>query len=148
MTGIYRRNVTATREDVDQNRHVNNLVYVRWMQDVAIEHSAARGWPMERYLAAHSGWVVRSHFIEYLQPAAEGDELTLLTWVNAMKGTNCTRRYLFWRERDRKEIVSASTVWVYVDIATGRVQRIPEELRAAFPVVDDGAARAALTAAP
>lgn len=140
LPGVYTRRITVTRDSLDQNRHVNNLVYVRWMQDVAIEHSAARGWPMARYLEERSGWVVRSHFIEYLQPAGEGDELTLLTWVNEMKGSNCTRRYLFRRDRDGKQIVTASTVWVYVDLDSGRIRRIPEALRDAFPVVDDATA--------
>ncbi len=142
--GIYTRRIVVSRDDLDQNRHVNNLVYVRWMQDVAIEHSAAGGWPMERYLAERCAWVVRSHFIEYLQPAGEGDEITLLTWVNTMKGSNCTRRYVFWRARDGKQIVTASTVWVYVDMTSGRIQRIPEELRGAFPVVADETALASV----
>lgn len=132
--GIYTRRIVVSRADLDQNRHVNNLVYVRWMQDVAIEHSAAGGWPMERYLAGQSGWVVKSHFIEYLHPSGDGDELALDTWVDEIKASSCTRRYRFVRERDAKPIVTASTVWVYIDLASGRARRIPEELRAAFPI--------------
>lgn len=141
---IYRRRIVVSPDDLDQNRHVNNIVYVRWMNDVAIEHSAAGGWPMSRYVDERAGWVVRSHSIEYLQPAGEGDEIALVTWVNAMKGSNCTRRYAFFRTRDRKQIVSAATVWVYVDLASGRILRIPEELRAAFPVTEDAAALATI----
>ena len=143
--GVYTRRIIVAADDLDQNHHVNNIVYVRWMNDVAIEHSAAGGWPMSRYLDERVAWVVRSHAIEYLRPAGEGDDITLMTWVNAMKGSNCTRRYVFVRARERKQIVSASTVWVYVGLDSGRIQRIPEALRAAFPVTDDAAALAGVT---
>jgi acyl-CoA thioester hydrolase len=55
-------------EAIDANRHVNNLAYLGLMQDVALQHSAARGWPVARYLETRTGWVVRSHFIEYFAP--------------------------------------------------------------------------------
>lgn len=142
--GIYTRQITVGRDTLDQNRHVNNLVFVRWMQDVAVEHSVVRGWPLERYLSEDSAWVVRSHFIEYLQPAVEGDGLTALTWVNAMKNSQCTRHYLFWRARDRRPVVTAETLWVYVSVSSGRIKRIPETVRAAFPLVGDAEAKAAL----
>lgn len=142
--GIYTRRIVVAPGDLDQNRHANNIAYVRWMNDVAIEHSAAAGWPMSRYADERAGWVVRSHAIEYLQAAGEGDEITLVTWVNAMKGSNCTRRYAFWRGRDRRQILDASTVWVYLYLDSGRVLRIPDALRAAFPVTEDAEGLAAV----
>ena len=67
------------------------------MQDVATEHSAAQGWPLERYVALGAGWFVRRHTVEYLRPAFAGDTLTLLTWVAAFERSSSPRRYLFFR---------------------------------------------------
>jgi acyl-CoA thioester hydrolase len=130
-------NIDVTDEAIDANRHVNNLAYVRWMQEVAIMHSTARGWPMERYVATHTSWVVRSHYVEYLRPAFKGDRLALLTWVSEIRSRRSTRRYLFWRPADRVEIARAETVWAFVDTRTGRAREISPEVRATFEVVTD-----------
>ena len=68
MPAIYLHNVKVTDEHIDIQGHANNLVYLRWMQDAAVAHSAAQGWDGERYRELSAGWVVRSHFIEYLVP--------------------------------------------------------------------------------
>ena len=131
---------------IDVNRHVNNLVYLHWMLEAATAHSAAQGWPLERYLAAGCGWFVRSHFIEYLQPAFAGDALLLYTWVKGMAGRTSARSYLVLRERDGAAVAKAETLWVFVDFRSGRPVRIPPDIVAAFPVVaDDDAELAALT---
>jgi len=122
---------------IDVNRHVNNLEYLRWMQDVATAHSAAQGWPLERYVDLGAGWFVRSHTIEYLRPAVEGDSLSILTWVAGFGSGSSPRRYLFWRAADRQIVARAQTLWVFVDFATGRPTRIPAALRSAFEVVPD-----------
>ena len=98
---IYSKRFPVPEEAIDRQGHVNNLAYVAWMQDVAIEHSAAAGWPMDRYLALGAGWVVRSHFIEYLRPAFAGERLAVFTWVPEFTQRSTPRRYLFVREPDR-----------------------------------------------
>jgi len=84
ITGIYTRRFRVPADAIDVNGHVNNLAYVAWMQDVAIEHSAAAGWPMERYLQLGAGWVVRSHFIEYLRPVFAGERLAVQAVVEGV----------------------------------------------------------------
>ncbi|MEJ2216818.1 MAG: acyl-CoA thioesterase [Gemmatimonadota bacterium] len=135
MPRIYTRSVEVTPEAIDANGHVNNLEYLRWMQEVATAHSAAQGWPVERYLATGLSWFVRSHFIEYVSPAFEGDTLSIYTWVKGMGSRSSPRRYLFWREHDGKAIARAETLWVFVDMRTGRPHQVPPELRDAFPVI-------------
>ena len=66
---IFSRRFAVPPEAIDLQGHVSNLAYVGWMQDVAIEHSTAAGWSMRRYQELGAGWVVRSHYIEYLRPA-------------------------------------------------------------------------------
>jgi acyl-CoA thioester hydrolase len=141
---IYAKRFAVPSAAIDRQGHVNNLAYVAWMQDVAIEHSAAVGWPMDRYLTLGAGWVVRSHFVEYLRPAFAGEPLAIHTWVPEFTQRSTPRRYLFVRENDRQLLAQAETRWVFVDLATGRRRALPEELIAAFEVVpDEGEARRA-----
>lgn len=138
MPRILVRSFPVPPDVIDVNGHVNNLAYLRWMQEVAIEHSTARGWPVERYLATGGGWVVRSHFIEYLVPAFTGDEISILTWVADLRGKSSRRRYLFFRPADARVLARAETLWVFVLAGNGRPASIPDDLRSAFEVVPEG----------
>lgn len=130
---------------IDANGHVSNLAYVAWMQEIAIEHSTAAGWPLERYREIGAGWVVRSHFIEYLRPAFAGDRIGVHTWVPRFDQRAAPRRYLFVRDGDRRVLAQAETRWVFVDLATGRRRPLPQELIESFEIVaDDAEVRAML----
>jgi acyl-CoA thioester hydrolase len=147
MSRIHVREFVVPESAMDVNRHVNNLEYLRWMQDVAIEHSAARGWDMPRYLAEGVVWVVRSHSIEYLRPAFAGDRLQLATWVADLRPRSSRRRYLFRRPADGQIIARAETLWVMVNATSGRACTLPAALRESFEVVaDDGEVMARLGA--
>ena len=137
VEGIHTDGFDVPEEAIDGLGHVNNREYLGWMQEVATAHSAARGWPEERYLESGATWVVRSHFVEYLRPAVLGDRLVVHTWVHTMEGSSSARRYLFLRERDGARIARAETLWVFVQLPDGRPRRIPADLRAAFPLVED-----------
>lgn len=130
---------------IDANRHVNNKEYLAWMEAIAIAHSTACGWSLERYAASGTSWYVRSHAVDYLAPAFEGDRLVAATWVESMETSSSWRRYAFLRESDRRPIALARTLWIHVENARGRPRAIPEALRRAFPIVaDDDPALAAL----
>lgn len=137
MDGVYEYDHTVREDEIDGQGHVNNVVYVRWMQDAAVAHSAAQGWPGERYAKAGFGWVVRWHRIEYLQPALAGDEIVVNTWVATMQKVMSLRRYRFLRAGDRALLATAETMWAFVDYATARPARILSEVAAAFTVVAD-----------
>ncbi len=144
MTGprIHSRRFPVPEDAIDQQGHVSNLAYVGWMQGLAIEHSAAAGWPMARYLAMGAGWVVRSHFIEYLRPAFLGETIEAHTWVPEFEHRSTPRRFLFLRATDRLELARAETRWVFVDLATGRRRALPADLLAAFtPVAEEAEVR-------
>jgi acyl-CoA thioester hydrolase len=134
---IHLHRLAVAADAIDVNLHVNNLVYLHWMLEAATAHSVAQGWPLERYLAAGCGWFVRSHYIEYLQPAFAGDTLLLYTWVKGMAGRTSARRYLVLREQDGVAVAKAESLWAFVDFGSGRPVRIPPEVVAAFPVVPD-----------
>lgn len=137
MPGIFTHSLTVPATAIDANGHVNNLEYLRWMQEVATGHSDACGWTQARYGETGTSWVVRTHEIEYLRPAFADERLTLLTWIGGFEAQQSPRHYLFWRERDRKVLARARTLWVFVDAATGRARTIPEEFRSSFEVVSD-----------
>jgi acyl-CoA thioester hydrolase len=129
---IHSKRFAVPADAIDEQGHVSNLAYVVWMQDVAIEHSAAAGWPMRRYLEHGAGWVVRSHFIEYLRPAFADDSIEAHTWVPEFTQRSTPRRYLFLRASDRQLLARAETRWVFVDLGTGRRHPLPAELLQAF----------------
>lgn len=137
MSRVFIKKLTVANDAIDMNNHVNNLVYLSWMQDVAIQHSDAQGWPMSSYLKIGGSWVVRSHFIKYLHPGLLGDVMSILTWVCGATQRSSTRKYLFWRERDQKIIAEAETIWVFVDLKTGRSCLIPQDVRSAFEIVSE-----------
>ena len=116
--------------DIDRLGHVNNLVYLSWLQAAALAHAAVQGWTPERYEQLGCGWVVRSHQIKYLQPAYVGEQVVVRTWVADMKKFSSTRRYKVLR--DDELLVSAATEWAFVDYRTGALRRIPEEVSSAF----------------
>ena len=68
MPAIFEYHHTVCDDEIDVLGHANNVCYVAWMQDAALAHSAAQGWPAEAYGRLGMGWVVRSHAIEYHQP--------------------------------------------------------------------------------
>jgi acyl-CoA thioester hydrolase len=142
---VYSKQFEVPLGAIDQQGHVSNLAYVAWMQDLAIEHSAALGWPMERYVALGAGWVVRSHFIEYLRPVFRGERLAAHTWVPRFDQRATPRKYLFLRISDRRIVAEAETRWVFVDLTSGRRRPLPPELLAAFhPMPDERTVRRAL----
>ena len=137
MPRIHAYPIIVPPASIDALGHVNNQEYVRWMQEAAIAHSEAQGWPLARYVALGRGWLVRRHSVEYLRPAFAGDAVMLYTWVASFARSSSPRRYLFHRALDRTVIARAETVWVLVDFRTGAPARLPAELRSAFEVVAD-----------
>ena len=135
MPRIFKLDLIVPQEAIDEFGHVNNQRYIAWMQEVATAHSAANGWPMERYLEIGAAWVVRSHFIEYLRPAFPGDKIEIFTWAANLALREVARGYLFRKADDRRILARAETKWVYVDIKSGRPRRVPEELLSAFEAV-------------
>jgi acyl-CoA thioester hydrolase len=129
---FFTKTFTIPGDAIDELGHVSNLKYIAWMQEIAIQHSAAKGWPVQRYLQNRVAGVVRSHFVTYVRPAFAGETITIQTWVAEIKPRSCLRRYLVSRTNDQSVLVEAETNWVYIDRKSGRPLRISDDLRAAF----------------
>jgi len=135
MPAIYEHALTVAAADIDRQGHAGNVEYVRWMQDAAVAHSSARGWTAERYARVGGAWVVRSHHVEYLKPAFAGDEIIIRTWVASLERIRSLRRYHLRRGGDL--IARAETLWVWVEMPSGRPRPVPAEVASGFEIVSD-----------
>ena len=133
---VFRHEFVVPKDAIDGNGHVNNVVYIQWMQDIAIRHADACG-GTAALDATEDTWVVRSHSIEYLAPAHEGDSIEARTWVADFRRVGSLRRTEFERISDKRLIARGATEWVCVNEKTGRPSAIPENVRNAFPVFRD-----------
>ena len=125
----FEMNLTAGPEHIDELGHVNNAVWVQWIQQVAVAH-----WDTVARTAHRSAyyWVVVRHEIDYLRAAHEGDRLTARTWVgDAPKGARFDRLVEFVGP-DGKTCVRSRTQWAIIDKALGRPIRVPSEVVAPF----------------
>ncbi|MFL6733059.1 MAG: acyl-CoA thioesterase [Sphingomicrobium sp.] len=126
---VFEVELTARPEHIDELGHVNNAVWVQWIQRVAVDHwhSVADAAHKHAYY-----WVVVRHEIDYLRAAVEGDRITARTWVGeAPKGARFDRLMEF-AGSDGKICVRAKTQWAIIDKASGRPIRVPPEVVAPF----------------
>lgn len=77
---------------------------------------------------------MRRHELDYVQPVLEGERVVLATWVETIRGASSVRRTRMTRVRDGAVVCRATTTWAFVDLARGRLAKIPDELRQAFPI--------------
>ncbi|MBE0496466.1 MAG: acyl-CoA thioesterase [Campylobacterales bacterium] len=115
---------------IDINGHVNNVLYVQWMQDAATAHSQSVGDTIARQQEEGSTWVAKTHTIDYLKPAYEGETLVIETWAESFRKAASVRLYRFLRGEE--EIAKASTMWVYIDTHTARPKAIPDTVIARY----------------
>jgi acyl-CoA thioester hydrolase len=120
---------TPSPDDIDELGHVNNAVWVRWVQDVATAHWHHTAHP--DHVAAYI-WVVVRHEIDYLGNVALGEAITARTWISAPpKGARFDRNVEFANAHG-KVIVRAKTTWAIVDRTSNRILRVPTEVAAPF----------------
>jgi acyl-CoA thioester hydrolase len=120
---------TAEPQHIDVMGHVNNAVWVQWMEALATAHWEAVALP--EHQAAYA-WVVNRHEIDYRGNIQEGESVTAETFIpDGPSGAKFDRRVDF-RNQAGKVIVSARTTWVMIDRATGRIMRVPPEVAARF----------------
>lgn len=121
--------ITVEPADIDQLGHVNNVTYVRWVQDIAVAHWTAK--------ASHEArqkllWLVLRHEIDYKKPSFLGESLIARTWVGEAARLKFERHTEFLRASDGVLLAKARTIWCPIDALTGRPTPVSEEVRAAF----------------
>lgn len=118
-----------TPADIDELGHVNNVVYLRWVQDAATAHWRAAATPTQQAAIA---WVALRHEIDYKHPAMPGDAIVASTWVGSAESVRFERFVEILRATDRKLLAQARTLWCPISRATGRVTRVGDDVRRVF----------------
>jgi len=123
--------VSVLPEDIDEQNHVNNTVYLRWVQEVATAHWRAVATADSR---ENIGWVVLRHEIDYKTPACLGDEIVLRTWVGKSTRLTFERFTEIRRSGDDQLLSNARTLWCPINAQTARPVRVPAEVREQFSI--------------
>jgi acyl-CoA thioester hydrolase len=121
--------VSVLPGDIDEQNHVNNTVYLRWVQDVATAHWKSLASAESQ---AAIGWIVLRHEIDYKLPASVGDEIVLRTWVGKASRLKFERFTEVRRKINNQVLAQARTLWVPIDVRTGKPTRVSADVRARF----------------
>lgn len=115
--------------DIDEVGHVNNVTYVRWVQEAAVAHWKAAAPPADQERLV---WVVVRHEIDYLHAALPGDGILARTWVGAASRVRFERHTEVLREADRRVLAKSRTLWCPIDRQSRRPVSVSAEVRARF----------------
>jgi acyl-CoA thioester hydrolase len=122
-------------EDLDAYQHVNNAVYLTWLDRAAWSHSAALGVPLGQCVALRRGMAAHRIEIEYLRAAVRGDVVLAATWIVGTDGRlRAERRFQVRRQGDGETLARARIDYVCINLDSGRAARMPESFARAYVV--------------
>ena len=125
--------IEVKNKHIDVVGHVNNVVYLRWLERVAWNHSEKLGMDWQAYEREGKAMVARRHELDYLAAAFEGDRLKVATWIiENDKKVSLLRAYQIIRESDGVILMRARTRWVCMNIQSGKASRMPESFVEAY----------------
>lgn len=127
----FRYQILVPAEAMDRLGHVNNIEYVRWLQDAALRHCDSVGLTWEECLRVGGAFVVRRQQVEYLRQVRAGETLTVHTWIASGTHMSAVRRTEV-RSQSGDLVLDATTTFVFVSLETWRPKRIPLEVRRMF----------------
>ncbi len=113
--------------DIDEMQHLNNTAYLSYAEDCAMQLSDAYDWPFQRWIENGIAFFARKNRIEYLQPAYLHERLKIRTWLLNVRRATATRHYEFLRASDNQVLARLQTIWVLINLETGRPTRFPTE---------------------
>lgn len=127
---VFTQRFTVDPSDIDELGHVNNTVYLRYAQDIAIAHWRSRA---SDDMVTGFVWVVSRHEIDYRAPLLEGDPVEVRTWVDdAPRGASWVRFVEIYKQGEAKPAAQIKSNWVMLDAQTRRLKRVPEDLAKRF----------------
>lgn len=126
--------IVVRPDDIDEMDHVNNVVYLRWVQDVALAHWISR---TTESLRARYAWIATRHEIDYQRAALLGDAITARTWIGTVDSRRFERFTAIVRTVDGVELARARTLWCLLSRESGRLTRIPPDVLSGFPSEHD-----------
>lgn len=123
MPNTFTKELRVSPEHIDDLQHVNNVVYLQWVQDIAAEHwfTASQNLKLDNLV-----WVARDHHIEYFAPALLNEDLVLKTFVDKTEGVSSFRCVEIFRAN--KIICKCKSRWILVDKESMRPCRVPQEI--------------------
>ncbi len=129
MGSAYSMSFLAGPEQIDENGHVNNTIWVRWMEELAGAHWLADAAP--EHIEAY-GWIVTRHEIDYRGNIGLGERATGTTEIRDPPRGSRFVRHITFTDASGRELVRAATTWAMVERATGKLARVPPALAARF----------------
>ncbi|MBB4657896.1 thioesterase family protein [Parvularcula dongshanensis] len=121
--------------DIDALGHVNNAVYVTWVQDAGVEHWFAVA---PDAVKARVHWVCLRHEVDYREPVLEGEEVEVRTWLGRVSGPRFDRHVDVRKPGAKRFSCRAVTTWLMLESATGRPLRVGDDVLEAFGLVPSG----------
>jgi acyl-CoA thioester hydrolase len=131
-TAVYERTFRVRHYECDAYGHVNHANYLRYMQEAAMDASAAVGYDNARYEALGRLWLIRESDVTYHRPLVYGDAVTVRTWVEDFRRVRSRRAYALHLAGSDELVAEGTTEWVFLDAATLRPATVPADLIAAF----------------
>lgn len=120
--------VDVASSAIDDFGHVNNVEYLRWVEAISWQHSAALGLDLARYRDYDRAMAVHRHELDYQAPAFFGERLTLATWIVECDGRlTLTRRFQLLRPADDRTLLRARTRFACIELSSGRARRMPAD---------------------
>jgi acyl-CoA thioester hydrolase len=132
---VFRRTRRVTERDVDLLRHVNNVVWVRFVVELAEAHATALGLDFQTMQSLGGIWIVRRHDVLYHATVAVGAEIQESTWVTSMRAA-LSRRHARFENASGRLLVESATDWAYVDVTSLRPRRVSPNVRDRFDLVE------------
>lgn len=130
--GVFKLRRRVEWRDIDALQHLTNAAYLAYVEDCAVQLTATVGWPVARWMQVGIAFVARRNKIEYLLPARFDEEIEIATWLFDVRPATVTRHYAISRAHDGTLLAQVQTLWVMMDLATGRPKRIPPSFREDF----------------
>ena len=123
--------ITVLPADIDELDHVNNVVYLRWIMEVAVAHWTTAATAEQQ---AEVGWVALRHEIDYKRPTVLGDAVIARTWVGVATSHRFERHTEIIRAADAKVLAKSLSIYCPISRATGKLTRVRDDIRAHFAV--------------
>jgi acyl-CoA thioester hydrolase len=125
MSTTHQYDLQVKKEHLDELHHVNNVQYLKWVQEIAGAHWKAL---IEKETDSFGTWVVRSHKIDYKRPAKQNDWLTLKTYVAHTEGFLSQRVVKIYFKDTSTLVAQCNTQWCYLNATTHKLEPIPEKV--------------------
>jgi acyl-CoA thioester hydrolase len=136
MSSVFDLRIKVKPEHIDVLGHVNNVVYVQWMQDVASAHIETLGVGLDQYLEMKHAMVAVEHHVQYRKAAMLDDDVILRTWLYEINALYSFRQYAFFNAKDHSLLFTGNTKWACIEIASGRPKRMSPTFIQAYQPID------------